>query len=92
MINRRENGVPVSGHTSNGIPLGLISGTASIISGNTNVIVSHGLGVIPQDITVSSGDLYGADWHIDTITVSAFTIHIPAPQPSSAGFKWSVTP
>lgn len=92
VIHRRENGVPIGGHTSDGVPLGIKSGTATIISGNTSIVVSHNLGVSPQDITVAATDAYGADWEIGTITSTQFTISIPVPQPASAGFKWSVLP
>jgi hypothetical protein len=92
VIHRRENGIPIGGHTSNGIPLGLKSGTATLISGNTSIVVSHNLGVIPRNINVEPTDGNGTDHQIGTITVTAFTITIPVPQPVNAGFNWSVTP
>ena len=72
------------------------SGTATILSGNTSVVVTHGLTVTPTlaDISVVAGEnptnSVGLLW-VDTITSTQFTIHCEAdPGASNLDLGWRV--
>ena len=70
------------------------SGVATITSGNTSVVVTHGLGVTPtiDDISVVAGEdptnSVGLVW-VDTFTSTQFTINCEAdPGVSNLDFGW----
>ena len=72
------------------------SGTATILNGNTSVVVTHGLAVTPTlaDISVVAGEdptnSVGLIW-VDTITATQFTIHCEAdPGASNLDLGWRV--
>ena len=70
------------------------SGTATIASGNTSVVITHGLSITPtlDDISVIFGEQgtsdYGRFW-ISTITSTQFTINVSAdPGASNLDLAW----
>lgn len=72
------------------------SGTATITSGNTSVVVTHGLGVTPElkDISILAGEdpdnSVGLVW-VDTITGTQFTINCEAdPGANNLDMGWQV--
>lgn len=72
------------------------SGTAVITSGNTSVVVTHGLGVTPElkDISILAGEdpdnSVGLVW-VDTITSTQFTINCEAdPGANNLDMGWQV--
>ena len=72
------------------------SGTATVTSGNTSVVVTHGAGITPdaQDIMLHATNSPTADplWYwVDTITSTQFTINVRVnPGASGASFAWRV--
>lgn len=74
-----------------GYPSGFIvsnGGTETILSGNTSVVVTHGLGYTPTLLSVEPLDEYGIGYYLTSVGVTTFTINIQVPQPSDANFKW----
>lgn len=72
------------------------SGTVTILSGTTSIVVTHGLSVTPtlRDISVVAGEdptnSVGLIW-VDTITSTQFTIHCEAnPGASNLDVGWRV--
>lgn len=65
------------------------SGTATIVSGTTSIVVTHGLGVTPalKDLSLAPGtnttNSVGLVW-ADTFTATQFTIHCEA-DPGASG-------
>jgi hypothetical protein len=71
------------------------SGTATVASGQTSIVVTHGYGATPvlQDITVTPTNNLGsaAKFWISTPTSTQFTINVNAdPTGSGATFVWRV--
>ena len=68
------------------------SGTATIVSGTTSIVVDHGLDVTPSagDIMVTPmGSLGSASYfYIDTFTSTQFTIHTNADPGANVDFAW----
>ncbi len=65
----------------------LARGTATIIAGNTTVVVNHGLSGTPYPIAEPQSS-YGTGHFINTKTATQFTINIDAPQPVNVDFDW----
>lgn len=65
-------------------------GTATIIAGNTTVVVNHTLSGTPY-VTCVGASMYGTGNWIDTKTATQFTINIDAPQPVNVDFDWIAT-
>lgn len=72
------------------------SGTATILSGTTSVVVTHNLGVVPtlQQISVIAGEdptqSVGLIW-VDTITSTQMTIHCESdPSTSNLDLGWRI--
>lgn len=69
-------------------------GTTTITSGNTSVIVSHGLGVTPasSDILVTAIKTLGSAsfFYVDTITSTQFTIHTNVNPAANVDFAWQI--
>lgn len=89
---RNNYGIDASG---NKIGLTENSGTATITSLNTSVVVNHGLFYTPniQDVQVTAdGSLFSAaSFWVDTITSTQFTIHTNvAPASGSVTFGWNI--
>lgn len=70
------------------------SGTATVVSGNTSIAVTHGLSVTPtvDDISIAFNEQgtndYGR-WWVDTITSTQFTLNVSAdPGASNLTFGW----
>lgn len=70
------------------------SGTATLLNGNTAIIVNHGCNYTPSagDIQVHPIEtLTNADfWWVDTITATQFTIHTDQDPGADVDFAWSV--
>lgn len=67
------------------------SGTASLLSGNTTVVVAHGLAATPTTITVTwLEDPTNAigDWWVDNIGSANFTLNGADPGASNLDFLW----
>lgn len=71
-------------------------GTATILSGNTSVVVTHGLDFVPTaaeitiTLTENPTNSPGAIW-VDTITATQFTVNCEAdPGASNLDFAWAV--
>lgn len=70
------------------------SGSSSITSGSTSVVVTHGLNVTPaaQDISITFKEQGTSDygrWWVDTITSTQFTLNVSAdPGASNLDFGW----
>jgi hypothetical protein len=73
------------------------SGQATVGTGTTSVVVTHGLGATPtlQQIHITLGNsptnAIGAPW-VSTITSTQFTINCANPGASGAFFGWMVVP
>ena len=86
--------IPIQRQVHSGIKV--ITGTATIVSGQTTIAVTHGLGKAPalEDISVTGGEAGSADWGnlwVDTITSTQFTINCRT-DPSTNGLDlgWRV--
>ncbi len=68
------------------------SGTATLLNGQTAIIVTHGLAVTPAagDIMVTPMESLGAasEFFIDTYTSTQFTIHVDANPTQDVDFAW----
>lgn len=71
------------------------SGTASITTGNTSVVVSHGLSTTPtlQQITLTSQSSLGsaATYWVSNVTSSQFTINVNANPAQTVTFGWRIS-
>jgi len=72
------------------------SGSATLLSGNSSVIVSHGLDVQPQgyEFQITANGSPGAagisNFWVSAVTATTFTISANASATSNLGFGWSV--
>jgi hypothetical protein len=69
------------------------AGTATIVSGQTSIVVTHGFGKTPtaDDITVTPTNAMGSatKFFFDTLTATTFTIRVNAdPTGAGATFAW----
>jgi len=51
------------------------SGTATILNGNDNVVVSHGLAAAPTNIRVTGSHAEVNNLYVDSVNATSFTIH-----------------
>lgn len=71
------------------------TGTATVASGATSVVVTHNLAKTPtpSQITITPTNLPTnppGHWYVDTITSTQFTLHVTAdPGASGAAFSWA---
>jgi hypothetical protein len=66
-------------------------GTATLLNANTTVVVTHGIGVVPTVINIcwrENPTNAIADWWVDTITATAFTLNGVDPGVSNLDFGW----
>ncbi len=67
------------------------SGTATLISGNTFVTVSHDLGRVPQNVQVTPvNQLVDANFWVSDLTSTTFRINISSSQAGDVGFYWQI--
>jgi len=68
-------------------------GTATLANGDTDVVVTHGLGRTPQahELAVHPIEAWGAatKWWVDTITATTFTIKVDQDPTQDVDFAWS---
>jgi len=68
------------------------SGTATLVNGQTSIVVNHGLAVTPAagDIMVTPIEAWGAmtEFYIDTYTSTQFTIHADQDPGQDVDFAW----
>jgi len=72
--------------SANPVPQLQKSGSATITAGNTSVTVSHGLSMLPEQITIAP------DANISAVGENTFTISILYAQATDVIFQWFVTP
>ena len=67
---------------------------ATLVSGQTAIVVSHGCDYTPSagDISVTAMESLGAAsyWYFDTITSSQFTIHVDVNPGQDVDFAWNI--
>ncbi|KKN07497.1 hypothetical protein LCGC14_1066360 [marine sediment metagenome] len=87
--------VPIARQVHSGVKE--ITGTATIVSGQTTIVVTHGLGKAPslEDISVTAGEAGTADWGnlwVDNISSTQFTINCRTdPSTNNLDLGWRVT-
>ena len=68
------------------------SGTATLVNGQTSIVVTHGLAVTPVagDIMVTPMESLGSasEFYIDTYTSTQFTIHVDSDPSADVDFAW----
>lgn len=66
------------------------SGTATIASGTTSIVVNHGLYTTPPyvQVTPMSGLGSAAKWWVDTVTATQLTIHTDVNPAANVTFAW----
>lgn len=71
-------------------------GTATVTSSDTSVDVPHGLDSAPDpgeiQVVATNGEAAAADWWVDALTSSTFTINVDSSPASDATFAWLHTP
>lgn len=68
------------------------SGYATASAGVTQISVSHGLSVTPENVVISpSGQPEAADWYVGAVTSTTFTIHIGATTTTTRHFYWKAS-
>jgi hypothetical protein len=71
------------------------NGTATLLDGNTTVVVTHGLGVTPdiEDISVTPIELWGAatQYSAHTPTSTQFTIEVDQDPGQDVDFAWTAS-
>lgn len=69
------------------------AGTATLLNGNTSIVVTHSLDVTPAagDIVVTPMENWGSmtEFYIDTYTATQFTIHADQDPGEDVDFAWS---
>jgi hypothetical protein len=77
------------------LPRVAANGTATLLDGNTTVVVTHGLGVTPdiEDISVTPIELWGAatQFAAHTPTSTQFTIEVDQDPGQDVDFAWSAS-
>lgn len=67
------------------------SGTATIASGATSIVVTHGLAATPTRVFINPTNSMGsaANFYVDTLTATQFTIHTDVdPGATTSIFNW----
>lgn len=64
------------------------NGSATLASGGTSIVVTHGIFTTPTKVLLTQQDTNGAGAWADTYTTTQFTIHIPSMVGSDAHFTW----
>ena len=77
------------------------NGTATILSGQTSIVVTHGLGytartpdppitgIAPQYVRVTALETVGSGLYVDTFTTTQFTIHSDAAVAADTDIAWT---
>ncbi len=70
------------------------SGTATVLNGNTTIVVTHGLDITPliKNISVTPIETLASAsfWWVDTITSTQFTINVNADPTQDVDFVWQI--
>jgi hypothetical protein len=64
------------------------SGVATLLSGNSAIIVTHGLWATPTKIVVTGTEAETMTLYVDTIGATYFTIHTPESVSSNRTIYW----
>jgi len=64
------------------------SGTATLLSGNSAIVVTHGLAATPTKVVVTGSEAETMILYVDTIGATYFTIHTPEPVSSNRTIYW----